>query len=81
MRARDGHHRADNRTGPWAGWRRRVTPHLTKLFACWRSLDELLAFEPPRDAPLAHKAARLRAKVARDEARALICDTDGRAWE
>lgn len=81
MRPRDGHHRSDQRTGPWATWRRRVACHLPKLFRCCHCLEALLAYDPPANASPAHQAARLRAKVALDAARPLMLDQDGRAWE
>lgn len=79
--SRTAHHRAANRPGPWHSWRQRCAGNLNRLFAVYRSLDELLAYEVPSTAPIALKSARLRAKVVRDEAAALVNDTDGRAWE
>ena len=78
---RTAHHRAANRPGPWHSWRQRCARNLQRLFACYRSLDELLAYEVEASAPIALKSARLRAKVVRDAAAPLVSDTDGRAWE
>lgn len=59
---------------------RRFRNKLRTLFRVARALEVLLAVEVP-GAPVAYQAARLRARIALEEAAPLLADTDGRAWE
>lgn len=59
---------------------RRFRNKLRVLFAVARALQAVLEVDIP-GAPLAYKAARLRARVALEEAMPLLLDLDGRAWE
>jgi uncharacterized protein (DUF952 family) len=80
MSSRCGSHRSQQAQVLGASWRRRVAARLVLLFVAVRCLDELLRYEW-QDAPIEFRAARLKAKVARDRAWPLLNDVDGRAWE
>lgn len=59
---------------------RRFHCKLRTLFACARALEAVVNVDWP-GAPVEFKAAKLRGRVALDDARPLLLDLDGRAWE
>jgi hypothetical protein len=75
---RTSSHRNVWRPGP-QNWAARKAYHLSRLFACVRSLGELLAFERSAASP-EERAARLKARMHYDAAAPYLADQEGDIW-